>query len=165
MFWEFQHAIPALISWPRGPNTAYWIPPKAVSANSVDTDFPETWCFVFWRATLVVFAWLIIRVCQNFQHKLNNLFAKYFLQQRYFCCLSEKKLKNVRRKAVLMDFVHRSWPLDGHLHFLLLDILLNHYCTTQIKIIQLSKVTKLKYSFGSYWMASPEIKNFQLRAM
>ena len=56
MFWEFQHAILALTRWPRGPITAYWIPPKPLSANSVDTDFPETLCFVFWRPTLVVFA-------------------------------------------------------------------------------------------------------------
>ena len=33
---------------------------------------------------------------------------------------------------------------------------------SQIQISQLIQVTKLKYSFSSYWMTSPEIKNFQL---
>ena len=35
-----------------------------------------------------------------------------------FCCLSETKLKNVRKKAVLIKalFIGRSWSPDGHLH-------------------------------------------------
>ena len=130
-----------LARWPR---TINWTPPFKFVSQSCWHQFPWNFLFLYFdeAANFGGICNIFSRVCKHLRSNWMIFSLKFEccqgiwkyskkLNLRYFCCLSENKLKNVRGETVLIQaYIQRSWPLDGHLHFKLLDFLLQlHYYT------------------------------------